>query len=180
MIGYHRRTLRVEYEITPDDWAAFGEYHARTAPQMRRLVRRGVVQSMLSILIVTGLFSALQHSLAYLAAGAVVAVFWGWYWPRQVIANVRAQMARKNRPCGQGMHVMESLPDGLHVKCEMGESRYTWPAIRRVITTSDHVFVMLDDVQGYVIPRKRVITGELEQLADEMRTLNGQGTTPGV
>lgn len=162
--------LRIEYEITPEDWSAFGEYHVRTAPQMRRFVHNGVALGVMFVLAVTGLLSATTHSISFLVFGVVFAVFWVWYWPHRVVVSVRAHMAAKNRPCMRGLHVIEALPDGLHTKCDLSESRIGWAGIRRVIRTTDHAFVMLDDVQGYVIPKRRVITGDFEPLIDEIES----------
>jgi len=66
---------------------------------------------------------------------------------------------------------MEVLPEGLHAKCDVTDSVIGWAGIRDVIRTADHVFVMLSDEQGYVVPKKRVITGDLEPLIDEVEHL---------
>jgi len=137
---------------------------------MRRFIYSGVALGAMFVLAVTGLLSATTHSGLYLWFGVAYAIFWVWYWPRRVVTNVRARMAAKNRPCMSGLHVIEALPDGLHAQCELSESRIGWAGVRRVIRTTDHAFVMLDDVQCYVIPRRRVVAGELEALIDEIES----------
>lgn len=162
--------MRIEYEITPEDWSAFGEYHARTSLRMRRFIYSGAAFGVMFVLAVTGLLSATAHSVSYLWFGVAYSIFWVWYWPRRVVANVRAHMAAKSRPCMSGLHVIEALPDGLHTKCDLSESRIGWAGIRRVIRTTDHAFVMLDDLQGYVIPKRRVVAGDFEPLIDEIES----------
>lgn len=163
--------MKVKYELTPDDWAAFGEYHARNSRSFQRAVRTGTVVGVLFFIAIGGILSLSEHSPTMLVAGLVAAIFWGWYWPRKTIANVRAQMSTRDRQCVRGRHFMEALPEGLHAKCDVTDSMIVWAGIHNVIRTADHVFVMLSDVQGYVIPKKRVIAGELEPLVGEIERL---------
>ena len=160
--------VRIEYDITPEDWAAFGEYHARTSPQFRSATRSGVITGILVLLLAATTMSLAKHSIAWLVLGLCGAPAWVWYWPRQVVANTRSYMARKDLPCLRGRHVMEALPEGLRAKCDVTESLVAWVGIRDVIRTPEHVFVMLDQLQGYVIPKKLVLSGELEPFAREV------------
>lgn len=159
---------RIEYDITPDDWADFGEYHARTSAQCQRVVHMGVTVGILLILAIATAWSAVTHSLVWLYAGLALGAAWGFYWPRRVIANVRTSMARKDQPCLRGRHMMESLPEGLRAKCDVSDSTTGWTAIHDVVQTPDHVFVILHSLQGYVIPRKRVTSGELDLFVREV------------
>ncbi|HEU4889118.1 MAG TPA: YcxB family protein [Thermoanaerobaculia bacterium] len=163
--------MRIEYDITPEDWAAFGEYHARTSPQFRRATRVGVMNGMLILLLAGTAMSLAMHSIAWLALGLCGAAVWGWYWPRQVEANTRSYMAGKDLPCLRGRHVIEALPEGLRAKCDVTESLVAWVGVRGVIQTPEHVFVMLDRLQGYVIPKKLVVSGELEPFTREVERL---------
>lgn len=163
--------VKIEYDITPEDWGAFGEYHARRSPQFRRATRGGVMTGMLILLLAATAMSLAMHSIAWLALGFVAAAAWGWYWPRQVVINTRSYMARKDLPCLRGHHVIEALPEGLRAKCDVTESLVAWVGVRDVIQTPEHVFVMLDGLQGYVIPKKLVLSGELEPFAREVERL---------
>jgi hypothetical protein len=42
--------MRIEYEITPEDWVAFGEFCVRASPGYRRLVRLGAAVGVLGVL----------------------------------------------------------------------------------------------------------------------------------
>jgi len=163
--------MKVEYEITPEDWAAFGEYHARTSSHFRKFVHVGIAVGVVLLLAIGEILSLSTDSPVFVVVGLVAAIIWVLYWPRQVIANVRTHMARKDQPCLRGRHLMEVLPEGLHAKCDVTDSVIGWAGIRDVIRTADHVFVMLSDEQGYVVPKKRVITGDLEPLIDEVEHL---------
>jgi hypothetical protein len=160
--------VRIEYDLSPEDWGAFGEYHARTSPQWKRATRLGVINGMVLVLIGAAVLWSDTRSMFWPVFGVGAAAFWAWYWPRQVVANARSSMTRKDRPCLRGRHVMEALPEGLRAKCDVTDSTITWAGVRNVIPTPSHVFVMLDELQGYVVPAGRVLPQDLESFLREV------------
>jgi hypothetical protein len=70
-------------------------------------------------------------------------------------------MAAKERACLRGRHFMEALPAGLRSRCDLADSTIAWAGIRDAIETPDHVFLMLDELQGYVLPKQRVVAGNV-------------------
>lgn len=160
--------MRVEYELTPDDWAAFGEHCARTAPGFQKTTQVGLVIGMLLILGCSALLSLRAGTFLWLFAGMVAALIWGLYWPWYVVSHARSHMRVREQPCLRGGHLIEAVAEGLHAKCDITESTVRWPGIRSVSETPDHVFVMLSDVQGYIIPKRRVTNGSLELLLQEI------------
>ena len=98
--------MKIEYALAPEDWAAFGEYHARTAPQFRRVKNRSLAGGILFALGSGAALSSIAGTPVWLLIGLASAVAWAWYWPRQFVANVHAHMLRKDRPCLRGQHIM--------------------------------------------------------------------------
>ena len=160
--------MRIEYDLTPEDCAAFGEYCVLNSPAVRRMTQVAVVGGIALSLITFGAFWLRSGSAWWLAAGFAVAVAWGWYWPRQVVANARAGMSNRERPCLRGRHVMEALPAGLVAKCDVTEATIRWVGIHSIARTTNHVFVMRSDIEGFVIPIGRVTSGDIDQFVKEV------------
>src|SRR4051794_9255436 len=78
--------MRIEYQLTPEDWAAFGEHCARTAPGFQRSMYVGRVFGMAVILVAAVVPGSQSGSFIWFAAGIVAALVWAWLWPRYVIA----------------------------------------------------------------------------------------------
>lgn len=68
---------------------------------------------------------------------------------------------------------MELLAVGIRAKCDVSDSLYRWPGIRAIVSTKDHVFVMLGSSMGYPIPRERVTGGDLDGFVQTARSRLG-------
>jgi hypothetical protein len=163
-------SMRIEYDLTAEDWADFGEYCARTAPEFRRAIHGGITSGVLTIVVVSGLLWLKTSSLGLVLVGAVTAVAWGLFWPRRLVSHVRAHMRKRQLQCLTGLHILEATPEALLAKCDVTESTTRWAGIDHVAETARHVFVMLSDVQGYVIPKARIRGGDLDQFAREAQS----------
>lgn len=159
--------MRIEYELTPDDWAEFGEYCARTSPGFQRAKYVGVVVGLLLIVACSVLMWQRAEGIWWLVIGAFTAFAWGVFWPRHLVSHARAHMSRRQLPCLSGRHVMEPTPAALVAKCDITESSTRWAGIQNVTETTRHVFVMLSDVQGYVVPKARIVSGDANQFIRE-------------
>jgi hypothetical protein len=166
--------MRIAYEITPEDWAAVGEHYVRTSAEMKRIRHMWVLGGILCVLGAAALLWSRTGSPVWMLAGLPLAAVWAWYWPRRVIANVRSYMARQDRPCLRGRHMMEALPEGLHARCDITNSTVAWIGIHDIIQTPDHVFVILAGLQAYVIPRKLVVAGEVDRFVVEAQRFHAQ------
>lgn len=72
-------------------------------------------------------------------------------------------------PCLRGRHVMEALSTGLLGSCDITSRTTQWNGVAGIAETSSHVFVMLAPEQGYVIPRKRIVSGDLDRFVEAVR-----------
>jgi hypothetical protein len=64
---------------------------------------------------------------------------------------------------------MATPPEGLTAKCEVTESLVRWPGVQAIVENGDHIFVMLNDVQGYVVPKRRVTSGGVDEFVRKLR-----------
>ncbi|HEX6085951.1 MAG TPA: YcxB family protein [Thermoanaerobaculia bacterium] len=106
----------------------------------------------------------------------MAAVVWVWYWPRYVIAHARSHMTRRELPCLRGRHAMEAAQQGLSAECDITHSTERWAGISAVAESATHIFVMLNDVQGYVVPKGRVTDGDVGAFLTEMNQYRGRRT----
>lgn len=153
--------MQIEYILTPDDWAAFGEYQARHSPSFQRAKTRTVLNGILlgvGIGIMLWIYATPVVALVVATCSVAGAA---WYGPRQLIAHTRAHMAAKDRACLRGHHFIEALPEGLRSRCDIADSTLAWRGILNVIDTPDHIFIMLDELQGYVVPKQRIVAGDV-------------------
>lgn len=161
-------TMQVEYELTPDDWAAFGEYHARHSPHFQRAKNRSILNGILLAAAIGAILWIYADLAVALTIAICAAAGAAWYPSRQLVAHARAHMAAKERACLRGRHFMEALPAGLRSRCDIADSTIAWAGIRDVIETADHVFLMLDELQGYVLPRQRIVAGDIGRFLREV------------
>ena len=160
--------MRIEYLLTPDDWAAFGEYCARNSPHLQSAKNRGILNGVLLALMIGLATCIFTKNAVPLVIATCAAIGWSWNASGRLVAHVRKDMASKERRCLRGVHVLEVLPAGLRSKCDITDSTVAWIAIREVIETSDHIFVMLDELQGHVIPKQRISAGDVRDFLLEV------------
>src|SRR3954451_20098011 len=124
--------MRIEYDLTAEDWADFGEYCARTSPEFRRATYGGVVSGAVAIVITCGVLWLQTESLASLALGALAGVAWILYWPHHLISHARAHMRKRELRCLTGRHLLEATPEALMAKCDVTESAMRWAGVHHV------------------------------------------------
>jgi hypothetical protein len=161
--------MRVEYDLNADDWADFGEYCVRTAPEGRLAKRRGMVSAALTTAVLCALVW-LKFGLSWPVGAAIGGACWALYWPHRLVSHARAHMRSRKRLCLTGRHFAEATPEALITKCEVAESTTKWSGVHHVTETAHHVFVMLSDVQGFVVPKARIRSGDLDQFVREAQT----------
>jgi len=150
--------VRIEYELEPEDWGVFAQHcAARSRPFQRTMQMSRIVGSLGLIFATLSFLGGPVAQRALLAA--LLASAWCWLTPRLMYRSVRRGALECERPCNRGRHALESSPDGLHAKCDVTESVHAWTGVRSVTSAPAHVFVLIGDALGYVIPRRRVISG---------------------
>lgn len=159
--------MTIEYEVKREDLGALGEFYARgSAPFQRAVQNRMVTGALLFIVGFALVARADNHPGVWLTIGVVLAVWWCFYWPRKAIANVRAHMATHQRACLDQKHAIEIDPAGLTATCSITRATTRWAGIHSIEQTESHIFVMLDDHRGYVVPKTRMLSGDLSEFVE--------------
>ena len=161
--------MKIEYDLTPDDWADFGEYCARTAPEFRRARHNNIMSGVIMAVALSVLLWFTTRSLTIVVASTVFGIAGAFFWPNRLVSHARAHMQKRELSCLNGRHVLEITPEALMARCDVTESTTRWAGVHHVAETTRHVLVMLNDVQGYVIPKARICEGDLSQFAYEAR-----------
>lgn len=162
-------SMKIEYELTPEDWADFGEYCARTALEFRRARRNNITSGVITVIVLSILLWLTTRSLIMAVAAAAFGLAGALFWPNRLVSHARSHMQKRERPCLTGRHILETTPEALMARCDVTESTTRWAGVHHVAETPRHVLVMLNDVQGYVIPKARICEGDLNQFANEAR-----------
>jgi t-SNARE complex subunit (syntaxin) len=159
--------MKIEYDLTAEDWAALGEHCARTAAECRHARRNSVALGVIVVVVVSILLWLTTASLTMVVTAAAGGLFGALFWPNSIVSQAREQMVRRERPCLTGPHVLEATARGLIAKCDVTESITRWAGVHRVDETTRHVFVMLNDVQGFVVPKARIRGGDLVKFVSD-------------
>ena len=162
--------MRIEYNLTSDDWEAFGDYCVDHAPSFTKARR----QAQFMVVFFGGIFGS--------AIGAYYGVLWPlwiglgigvggalYQIPRDIKKSTRDFVLRQRAIARQGRHVADARPDGLHTENDVASTRLNWAMIDRIDETPTHVFIMLAEASGYVIPRGPIPTSDLTQFVEAAR-----------
>jgi hypothetical protein len=156
-------TERVEYDLKPEDWAAFAEHCALRSRAFRQRTTGLRLMGLLAGLI---LIAVRGPSVPNVMLGALLAGVLWWGTPGARLRSVAQQALARKRPCNEGRHILEASDEGLRAKCDLSESLLKWPAVRAIDSRDTHVFVMVGESLGYVVPRSRVISGDLDRFLE--------------
>jgi hypothetical protein len=162
--------MRVEYELVPEDWAAFAEHCASRPRGLARFYMR-LVGALLILVVVLHFIGTTPQAaaLALVLMGA-----WWWVSPQWLNWGMRQQAINRDRPCLKGRHVLEANSEGLHARCEVSESHHKWVGVRAVESSRTHVFVLIGESLGYTVPRTRILSGDLQRFVDVVNGYAGR------
>lgn len=161
--------MKVRYSITSEDFAALQRF-AETARSTAALrVRQwGWVVMALFACVVVALAAKDGVTIQWNSLGPyVVLAFWGvllylviaTWWTRRTFPQ-RAYEAAKKRHMTEDLW-LEVLPDGLKHSTNSSTNSLGWQSVERIDEAYEHLFFLLDDNSGFVIPR-RAFTDEAE------------------
>ena len=100
---------------------------------------------------------------------------WMVYWPKRSRHLYRKQAAalwRESRnPIFEGSHVLRLEDNSLISVSPAGESRMALRTIQRLVTTRDLVLIYMGALQAIIVPRGRVVRGDIDKFSEELRRL---------
>jgi hypothetical protein len=154
--------MRVQYSITAEDFVAlqhFGDSLRPTAGFGSRLWSWFLIALVACVVVV--LTTQEGATIHWDSLGIyVVLAFWavlvylvitGW-WAKRTFPQ-RAFREAKARHMTEGL-LLELQPDGLKHTSNGATNTVTWPGVKRIDEFEGHLFFLLDDNWGFVIPRR--------------------------
>jgi hypothetical protein len=150
-----------------EDMVAFNQYYFENSSCLRR-------QRIIAIAIFSTIYlgigvvqTLVRDSVIPLLVWMVVAVVFSlWYYraskkvnPKR-IARLYSEEKNKGTFCE---HKLKILPEGIRETTDVGEQMITFAGIERIETTDTHAFIFIGTMQAHVIPRNRVLEGDLDE-----------------
>jgi len=158
--------VAIRYSVVLDDALAFSAHYANTSPMVRARYRRYLIIYP-TLFMILGIIYALRHnSIQPLVVPALLsAAFIGWvlfgskrfYLWR--VAKIYASAPNKTVFCE---HEMELLPGVFIERTALNENRASLATIDRIVTTDSHVFIHIGAGIAHIIPRDKIIEGDLD------------------
>jgi hypothetical protein len=169
--------VRIEVDHTPEDWRAYGRFHAQR-------VRQGSIYW----LFVVGALALVALATAFSTGRFGRGVEWRVGGPIALtaiwIALVRWFRARAVIPESfLGPQVYELRDDGIATTIRTGTALIEWRAVRELNATAEHLFVRLDSVTCLVLPKRHLAAhggADAVRAEIETRIARGAGDAPAL
>jgi hypothetical protein len=84
--------------------------------------------------------------------GVLVYLLFATWWAKRTFPQRAYREARK-RHMTEGL-VLDLLPEGLKHTTTAATNTVPWPSVKRIDEAEGHLFFLLDDNSGFVIPRR--------------------------
>ncbi|MDQ7992128.1 MAG: YcxB family protein [Propionicimonas sp.] len=164
---------RLDYELTNDDYVAFNQHAAVTAPALVGQARRVRVAGTVVVPVVAGLgLWVLERDpvQALFVAAVGAAVVW-FSWPPIQRATTAVQLKRMSAATGLGRTGPTTLVWDDHWITESASATQAsvgWERLDRVEETPQHVFLFVGPLEGLVVPKRAGVgASELARYARE-------------
>jgi hypothetical protein len=172
-LGDDVRVLR--YSVDCDDIMEFQQFHYVHSPTMRNQ-EYGSMGVWAMIAVVACLVGLPEFSLTVrLACAAVLAVVIALgirALSKWSVASHTRQYLREGSNDGViGDHELRIEENGLMELTSTSESRLAFSRIARIEETRDHAFIYISSLQAYVIPKNRIVSGDVVDFLARLRQL---------
>jgi hypothetical protein len=156
-------TTTVNIELTPADLHAFSRYAFRTGIGRGR----GIILFILSLLLIGGAFffkksgaqptapppgresASIENVLPNVLPILLFLVLFLFLFHRQLKKGVS-----RNNPDAFLPSVFRVSDEGVFSENATSSSMHKWAAVRSIIETKEHYFVMLSPMRGYIVPKR--------------------------
>ncbi|MBL8222841.1 MAG: YcxB family protein [Bryobacterales bacterium] len=169
--------MRIRFELTPDDLAAYSLHYAKHSPEWRRQMRLQVYGVALAIGLSTYLH-AIPRGWDWVVLGAVVLVGWVSLAPRFIWSwyakHARRMYSENWRPGAPATHELELTGEALVGTMSNGRIATKYEEIVRVEEAGGYAFINLNGLQAHIIPVGRLVEGDGESFLRELKARLGK------
>ena len=179
--------MKVNYELTREDLAAFVAYHQEASPAVRRqrfgalLIAFGALMILPVAILLSRDGPLLETALAIwplLLGPTLFAIFAPAYirWrTRQITGRMLSEGQNKEY---YGECELEAGDEGLTETRPSGSTTRNWASVERVVTTASHLFLYTSGIEAFVVPRRAFSTeSQFQAFLDRIEERRGQSAS---
>lgn len=149
--------MEIEFTLTPQDIVAFNRYHYMNSPALRRSYWRGFLWGAVAAIMLFIMFSGWKSWWNALFPVLFLLIYMILF-PLSVRRNINAlgrrmQTEGKNRGVW-GKHYIRIDEQELFEKTDVGESRWRWIGIERVVENNEYIFIYVSTTSAHAIPKR--------------------------
>ncbi len=162
--------MHLEFNFTEEDLIDFNLYHMAHSPTERRSIFTGrLVTALLVVIVAFSLVLSFGWHIDLLVVVSVLvgAIFAFMIYPRflrrSAVRHIRKLLREGDNAAVFGPESMTFSQDGIFEKDAMGERRYNWSAVQRVVENGKHIFLYVSSTRALVIPTSAFESGAMKQ-----------------
>jgi hypothetical protein len=175
------KNIDVEYLLNLDDIKALNLYYLDHSPHFRHQYKRGRISNL--VLMVISFLLALIFWILGGTRMVPLVILMGLLGAYSLVWHLIAPSFRRKRieksvdkMYGQGansdivQHRFSVTKDKIIDITEMGESSNRWDVVEQVVTTEQHILILLRGAKAYIIPRRAFLDdASFTQFADKAK-----------
>jgi hypothetical protein len=166
--------MRIRYELTIDDFAAFQRYHQLNSPAVMNGQRRLYAMVPLFVVAVAAVQAFALGSLVVFIIGAFVAAVAGWYvmskgptaYLDAVEKQVRKMFLEGENKSLFGPRELEVTEDFIIERSPFHEHIVRWSAVEKIVESWNYGFIYWCGVAAHAVPKKSVAQEEFRAFFD--------------
>jgi uncharacterized membrane protein YedE/YeeE len=169
--------MELEFRLEEADVLAFLDHHMQHSGAARD-IRRRQIYGHAFLVVIFGLVFWFLGEAALAIAFLVLGPVWVAWWPARARQTYRKQalaMYREGQnPMLEGHHVLRLDDAGLVAVTPAAEARMSLTSVGRIVDTPDHLFIYVGAVQAIIVPRRRVVRGDVDIFVQQLQKRVGE------
>jgi len=164
------KPIEMTFDYTQQDYEAFIRDYAFETPLFRKQVRQNQITLLIAFVLVwlAIWYFFFSITLAFTIIYALLAVLWIILAPRRIkkytLKNLQKHIADSSHQKAFGICTYRFEDEEILDKNPLGESKWPWHSVERIISTKDYFHVILAGDRGLPIPRAQVPPETLREL----------------
>jgi hypothetical protein len=149
--------MRVTYEQTLEDIAAFNLHHFRTSPLAKRRLRLTQLSSVFLTFIVVMVWprwSSTERVVFFITLSLFWIVGFPFYYRWAIKRNAKKIYAASKSKGILGEHQLTVEPNGIATWSPANESKIAWYGVERIESDDQYIYIYTSPLQAHVIPKR--------------------------
>ena len=146
--------MQLEYNLNPEDYIRFNEYHFAHSPMVRRNKWFFFVLPPLAGCVTVLLMPA--HIMAKVITLLLLLIIWPCfallYWPAAIRHRLHKFMREGDNTTHFGKHIISISPDGLEEMSDTAKNSVKWKGITKLVTAEHGLYLYNSAVSAYIVP----------------------------